>query len=1323
MKIKPFRKMWVIIGASLPLIIQTASATVLFSDNFNIGTGGNSDGNRNLNFDLADRQGGTLAPATYDGWSEHYQVGNTGTDVGQPGGYAAYGGGYVLVAYSGSFFSDLDVATISSGPLTFEFDMFQPTGTSSDWAAFSLRFPGDSSPMDQAGEFGFLRRLNGGMQMFQSGTNIAPGSWDTSGFAPATHWKLIFTDTAGTGSAFVGNGSQVTIINGTAWTNTIPLSQLNSKNLRFGWTTSHNSDAFCGIDNLVVSGTPAPASHNLSFEQDAISSGNVAAFTGWHRFIGTDAATAAAVGGWGGDIGSEFPSIHEYPMFNPMANPADGNQYLFVNMSDSTVTGGLYQDMGPMIPNHTYNLTVAIGSRADRLNSPGIISLVNGTNNLGTVLATGGGLPSTQGIWQDFTVTYTTGPSVSGDLTICLSVLGAQTIQANFDNVRLDAPVIASVQSGLLTNTLPKYAETVVGDQVVFTAAFSNSPAVNLQWQAIKSGVTNDVSGATTSTLTLNNVQVSDSGYYLLKAVNATNGLDVAYSTARELVVSNAPAAVNNVIVNYAGQTFDGNNLNFFPAWPVDTNDLNLVAGFASGSGPGTFTFVGDFTGGGNYCNADPTILSDGMTGSMTTLPNLAFCACGTLNSGVGSSITYSLVTASAPYGLDLTNITVFGGWQDAGRDEQKYQVEYSTMQAPGVFTPLLTADYVPTDPDNSPVITRTTLVPASGVMVHNVAAVMINWNLSPSPKNDWEGYSEVLVGGTPSTGYVPSLTNDITPSAAADVVGGQIVLMAGFSGATSLQWKVNGTNIPGATTSTLTLNKLQLTNAGVYTLVASNSIGGNSTSGCTVTVNSAPLPVGNIVTTVALQTSVAQVFTPTWNTNVLSSSLINNVVLPGCSGEGDFTGGNFNIPTGGSGPSVLTDGTFGTIDFSVSGLHTWVTCIGSGTSNNGGPLLGGQYVVYTLPASANGYDITNIMTAGGWNDGGRDQQSYTINYATAANPTDFMPLAVVSYNPTNPVGYSMSRVTLTPVSGVLASNVVALEFDMTWPAGENGYSGYSEMAVYGSPSATPQAVGPVITIAHEETTNNTWTVETPNLIANQLPSSQGPGVFTGEGCSVTNLTDGVLGFGFAYAASCGADTNSSVSWITYNSAHGWDLTNIVVYSMWNDYGRDGQFYNLSYSTWSAPTTFLPLASVAYNPPVPHNGTATGNRVTIAPPVGQTLLASSVAAVKFDFTPQGSVDFGWSGYTEIVLQGTNLTLLPTTAPVINSATVSGGNLIIMGTGGYPANGSYTVVTTTNLSAPIIWTTNSTGILNGGAFTNTIPLDGTTPSRFFRLLIP
>jgi hypothetical protein len=88
-------------------------------------------------------------------------------------------------------------------------------------------------------------------------------------------------------------------------------------------------------------------------------------------------------------------------------------------------------------PDTTYTLTVAIGSRADRINSSGIISLLNGTDNTGTVLATGGGFPGTQNTWQNYSITFTTGASVSGDLTVELSTVGAGTIQADFDNVRL----------------------------------------------------------------------------------------------------------------------------------------------------------------------------------------------------------------------------------------------------------------------------------------------------------------------------------------------------------------------------------------------------------------------------------------------------------------------------------------------------------------------------------------------------------------------------------------------------------------------------------------------------------------------------------------------------------------------------------------------------------------------------------------------------------------------------------------------------------------------------------------------------------------------
>jgi len=160
----------------------------------------------------------------------------------------------------------------------------------------------------------------------------------------------------------------------------------------------------------------------------------------------------------------------------------------------------------------------------------------------------------------------------------------------------------------------------------------------------------------------------------------------------------------------------------------------------------------------------------------------------------------------------------------------------------------------------------------------------------------------------------------------------------------------------------------------------------------------------------------------------------------------------------------------------------------------------------------------------------------------------------------------------------------------------------------------------------------------------------------------------------------------------------------------------------VSYSTLADPTTFIPLASVSYNPFVPHDGRASGNRVQISPAPGQTMLATNVAAVKFDFTPQGIQDFGWTGYSEIVLQGTNLPSAIVTPPVLGAVTVSGGNLILTGTGGTPGAG-YTWLTTTNLAPPVVWTTNSTGTLNGvGAFTNSIPV-GSVPASFFRLRLP
>jgi len=71
-------------------------------------------------------------------------------------------------------------------------------------------------------------------------------------------------------------------------------------------------------------------------------------------------------------------------------------------------------------------------------------------------LATTIGIPATTGIWQDYSVTFITGSSVSGDLTVALSVAGAPTYQAQFDNVRLTkAPAPPVVAPTLLTDIQP----------------------------------------------------------------------------------------------------------------------------------------------------------------------------------------------------------------------------------------------------------------------------------------------------------------------------------------------------------------------------------------------------------------------------------------------------------------------------------------------------------------------------------------------------------------------------------------------------------------------------------------------------------------------------------------------------------------------------------------------------------------------------------------------------------------------------------------------------------------------------------------------------
>ena len=1367
------------------LSVSSASAqVVLFSDNFNINPalpGFTSNNNLDLNFDLADRQAGPLAPSTWFGITEHHQVGNLATYVGQPGGATAYGGGYVLLAFNGNMQNDLDIARASAGPLTIDFDMMMDPAHGGEWTAFSIRRPGSAFPITGGnGEFGFLQQNDGGVQLWDGGGSITPSGWNNAGFAPAQHWKFIFTDTAGTGSAFVGKGSKVTIINGANWTNTISIQQLLRSGLKFGFNAS--GSALDGVDNVVITGTQQAIAVTATNESGAnpftpdytldtpnliaglspsTANGNFGAEGSGGTSVLTDGTvgTSGTIGGFA-TCGANAGNTLIYTLTNVVNGTDVTNIVLYSGWGDGGRFGQYYDVSYSTIaaPATWIPITTVFYLPGNTL--PNTEGSVSGAPSARVKIAKFDGSPLASGVANikfDFGA-----PPGAGNFNNGYQGYSEIVVQGN------DTTAPPPPPSALLSqDILPAAVVTYAGDQVVFSATYTNYPPVAVQWQKITAGpVTNSINAgvvtvinnnAVTSTLTINNVQTTDAGIYRLEGLNATNGAAApAFSTGAPLTVNNLPAPVNNVVVGISGQFGLGSispvnaSTNFYPTWVENTaNDLilNSVDGVAFPGNPGeVYAGGGNFSPLGSACNGDPAILSDGSQGFQNSWPGIGGNqSLDAVGNNAGLSVIYTLPGSSAT-GWSLTNITVFGGWGDGGRDEQKYQVLYSTISAPTVFNNLISVDYNPAGvPANTPSAVRTVLTPASGAMAQNVYAIEFNFNNAGSgPENGWVGLSEIVVAGQPSA-PVPVLLTNITPTTAEDVVGSSLILSASFSGATSYQWSKNGTNLPGATSSTLTINNLQLTDAatnGGYQLVAYNAAGSNVTTTCTVYVDPASAPVGNVVTAFAYQTSPSDGFSPTWDTSNLGASLIAGQNPP--SGGYD-TVGDFNDPdvtpnalNQAGGLTVLTDGNYG--HFVNTGPHPAFAACGPG-----GPTPGaGNSVTYTLGANANGYDVTNIQVAGGWNDNGRDSQFYTVLYSTVANPTIFLPMVAVANNLSSgntngggnlkavPSGSGIQatiRATFTPASGVLAANVYAVQVDFQFPQGvPNGYSGYSEIDVFGAPSVAAPPAGPVITTAHEET-NNTWTAETPNLIAGQLPSSGVPSgliATNGEGCTAAGFTDGILSFGGnANSGMGGTDTNNSYQNIVFAPSNGgsWNLTNIVTYSLWHDFGRVGQFYNLSYSTTSNPTLFLPLASVAYDPFVPHDGRAVGNRVQIAPPVGQTLLASNVAAVKFDFTPEGTLDFAWSGYTEIILQGTSLASPIPIQPTLGKASVSGGNLILTGSGGTPGV-AYSWVTSTNVTTPInnwLPVTGGSGNLDGsGAFSNAIPINAATPASFFRL---
>jgi len=395
----------------------------------------------------------------------------------------------------------------------------------------------------------------------------------------------------------------------------------------------------------------------------------------------------------------------------------------------------------------------------------------------------------------------------------------------------------------LITNTTPASASLPVGTNIAFTAAFSNTPPVNVQWQLLANGVTNNINtgvviwtnnGVVASTLTLNNLQVSNSGSYRLEAVDKGNSANVADSLS-------APLTVNSVITWYAAGTYNGT---------FSDNTVLALAGSVANEVYGV-----DFGGSDSQTTANGYTFNDNVSsGNMTVASNPSsypFYMSGTSAPGVttGDSafdaiLTYGLYGSGANTGtlnnlqkgqtytvmvlLDDTRGPAAGGSVFYVSDGftvssgQQYAFANGVPEVGGYIMGTFTAQAT-TQP-------LTIFNVLGGASQYN--AVLLETGIAPPPP------------------FPPTLTTDVEPLQSEVPEGAPMTFSVAASGSIPItyQWSNQSGPIGGATNSSYSFNALAGTNS--YSVGITNADGGIVSSTAVVIGDTTPPAVIAITNT-----------------------------------------------------------------------------------------------------------------------------------------------------------------------------------------------------------------------------------------------------------------------------------------------------------------------------------------------------------------------------------------------------------------------------------------------------------------------------------------
>lgn len=289
-----------------------------------------------------------------------------------------------------------------------------------------------------------------------------------------------------------------------------------------------------------------------------------------------------------------------------------------------------------------------------------------------------------------------------------------------------------------------------------------------------------------------------------------------------------APGALTVATLNQQG------SLPFTPGWTPAK--AGLIAGWSPSSAGGNFSEEAA----GRNVNSLTALgsLSIDLIPNNTTTTNYVTCGNGY---GAGSNIVYTLPPSSNGY--SLTNITVYGGWKDNGRDQQAYTVYYSTIGNPASFNLLARINYNPAVPAATASATQVIISDsAGGAIASNVAAVEFDFT-SPASENGYCGYAAITIQGSLAdapTGPPRVAAPGLSPgNAGVGTTAGTVVTLSATATGTmpiGLQWRTDGgaggplTNIPEATRASLVVDTTGYALGTYrYNYAATNAVGTNT--------------------------------------------------------------------------------------------------------------------------------------------------------------------------------------------------------------------------------------------------------------------------------------------------------------------------------------------------------------------------------------------------------------------------------------------------------------------------------------------------------------